>query len=132
MVGSDEAWFAEDCIERKVLDPSAQITSGKYRKRSVLHDRDAPQISNRCFISIVIPWRYLGVYCRCKSIQLQSAAGFRGKHTLRKHHDPVVRQARPLSQCIHALTRNPRAPIQQSGRSGSEFAFRMIASVDSE
>src|SRR5215475_5521275 len=127
-----QAGLAKHCIESEVLDTSTRISSGEYRKRSVLHVRDIPQVTNRCYIPVVRRRRDLSVNRRNKPIKLQRTPRLGREHTLWKHHNAIVPQGSPFRQGIHSLFCTLNFLIQRRHRARREFASSVITPVNSK
>src|SRR5712671_5094008 len=102
MVRGYQARCAQKSIESKVLDSIAEVPSREYRKRSVLHDGDIPQVTDLGFVSVILPGRHLGVHRCNKPTKFQSTTSFRGEDTLRKNHNAVVGERSSFDKRVHS------------------------------
>src|SRR5262249_46740796 len=85
-----KAGFAEENVERKILQPLRRIPPSKDRKTVIVHYRHVPDIGNSDCRRLRIRANDLRIYGRGEMVMFEDIGRRFGKHTLRKNHDSVV------------------------------------------
>jgi hypothetical protein len=130
MVRHDQAGFAEQKIEGKILQTMKGVPAREDREATIRRNCNIPDIPNSSPDTGRVHWNCLGVDRGKKTVAFESVGTTGGENPLRKDHDWIVMDACPSLVFSHSGLSQLRSVVQHRCRGVAELGSDMVTTVD--